>query len=138
MRRFSLVTAEEPEFQVQVLDEDRIRDQLSVAEELVYVGHREPALVAAGAAVEGAIRLAAGSVAGPTASAGALLEALLAFQALSDCEHEQVSELLIARNRVTRGFAPEDPQVADQDRLAAVLRIAIRLLEPTAERQSEN
>jgi hypothetical protein len=138
MRRFSLVTAQEPEFEVQVLDEDRVRDQLSVAEELVYVGHREPALVAAGAAVEGAIRLAAGTVAGPTASAGALLEALLAFDALDDCEHQQMFEVLAARDRVTRGFAPEDPKIADPKRLAGVLGIAIRLLEPSADRQSEN
>jgi pimeloyl-ACP methyl ester carboxylesterase len=138
MRRFSLVTAEEPEFEVQVLDEDRVRDQLSVAEELVYVGHREPALVAAGAALEGAIRLAAGAVAGPTASAGALLEALLAFRALDDREHEQVFEVLAARDRVTRGFAPRDPRVSDPKRLTDVLGIAIRLLEPSPGRQSEN
>jgi hypothetical protein len=138
MRRFSLVTAEEPEFHVQVLDEDRVRDQLSVAEELVYVGHREPALVATGAAVEGAIRLAAGAVAGPTASAGALLEALLAFDALSDCEHEQVFDVLAERDRVARGFAPENPKISESDQLACVLRIAIRLLEPSPGRQSEN
>jgi hypothetical protein len=94
--------------------------------------------VAAGAAVEGAIRLAAGAVAGPTASAGALLEALLAFHALDDCEHQQVFDVLSERDRVTRGFAPEDPKISDPERLACVLGIAIRLLEPSPARQSEN
>jgi hypothetical protein len=79
MRRFSVATTlSDPGPQAAILDEERVRDQLSAAEELVYSGHREPALVAAGVAVEGAIRLAGGPMAGHRASAAALLEALLA------------------------------------------------------------
>jgi hypothetical protein len=134
MRRFSPATAVEEE--VQVLDEERVRDQVSVAEELVYAGHREPALVAAGAALEGAIRLAGAPVAGGGASAGALLEALLAYGAIGDAEHEQLFETLAARDRVMHGFAPDDCEIADENRLTGVLEIAIRLLEPA--RVSDN
>jgi hypothetical protein len=37
--------------QAVVLHEDRVRDQLSAAEELGFLGHREAALLAAGAAL---------------------------------------------------------------------------------------
>src|SRR2546423_4882938 len=69
-----------------ILSEESVRDQLSAAEELVYVGHKEPALVAARAALEGALRCRASGLAGPTASAGALLEALLAGGATGGAE----------------------------------------------------
>jgi hypothetical protein len=113
---------------VEILSESRVRDQLSAAEELVYVGHREPALVAAGAAVEGTLRLSAGGVAGPGASAGALLEALLALRALDDREYEVLYEALEARDRLMRGYAPEEG-AADEERIYEVLAIVIRLLE---------
>src|SRR5436190_16955104 len=83
-----------------LLSEESIRDQLSAAEELVYVGHKEPALVAAGAALEGALRFGAGGIAGPTASAGALLEALLAMGAVDDYEHGILIDALAARDRL--------------------------------------
>jgi hypothetical protein len=118
---------------VEILSEHRVRDQLSAAEELVYVGHREPALVAAGAALEGTLRLSAGGVAGPAASAAALLEALLALRALDDREYDVLYEALEARDRLVRGFAPEEG-AAEPDRLHAILAIVVRLLEGVRER----
>ena len=112
----------------ELLSENRVRDQLSAAEELVYVGHREPALVAAGAALEGALRLSAGGVAGPGASAGALLEALLALRSLDDREYDVLYEALAARDRLVRGYAPEEG-AADPERIEEVLAIVVRLLE---------
>jgi hypothetical protein len=142
MRRFSVATTlSDPGPQAAILDEERVRDQLSAAEELVYSGHREPALVAAGVAVEGAIRLAGGPMAGHRASAPALLEALLAYQALDDLERELLAAALDARDRLVQGYAPSDAALADPRRVTAVLELAIRLLEPTPAarfRQSEN
>jgi hypothetical protein len=128
---FSLAsTPVEHEFEAEVLGEDLVRDQLSAAEELIYVGYREPALVAAGAALEGALRLSAGGVAGPTASAAALLEALLAMRMLRDTEYDLLYEALEARDRLVRGYAPEDDAVVRPDRIRSVLVIVVRLLEP--------
>src|SRR3954453_7105697 len=114
---------------VEILGEHRVRDQLSAAEELLYVGHREPALVAAGAALEGTLRLSAAGVAGPGASAAALLEALLALRALDDREYDLLYEALEARDRLVRGYAPEYEAPVDPDRTRAVLMIVVRLLE---------
>jgi hypothetical protein len=142
MRRFSVATSPyEPWPEAAILDEERVRDQLSAAEELVYSGHREPALVAAGVAVEGAIRLAGGPMAGHRASAPALLEALVAYQAIDDREHEWLTAILDARDRLVQGYAPPDPRLADRRQVVAVVEIAIRLLEPSSAarfRQSEN
>ena len=52
MSRSTLLIAPAPSgFGLEVLSEDRVRDQLSAAEELVYVGHEEPAVLATGAAL---------------------------------------------------------------------------------------
>jgi hypothetical protein len=112
-----------------ILSEESVRDQLSAAEELAYVGHREPALVAAGAALEGALRFRAGQIAGPTASAGALLEALLAMKAIDDVEHEILIDGLAARDRLMHGYAPERAEVTEPERICLILRVAMRLLE---------
>jgi hypothetical protein len=112
-----------------ILSEESVRDQLSAAEELAYVGHREPALVAAGAALEGALRFRAGQIAGPTASAGALLEALLAMKAIDDHEHEVLLDGLAARDRLMHGYAPERAEVTEPERICLILRVAMRLLE---------
>jgi hypothetical protein len=119
-------------FEDEVLDEERVRDQLSAAEELMYVGHREPALLAAGVALEGAIRLRAGSLAGHSASAGALLEALLCYDAVGECDYDLLYETLAARDRLVHGFAPRNIEAASRDRVMDVLAIVIRLLEPDA------
>jgi uncharacterized protein YutE (UPF0331/DUF86 family) len=111
-----------------VLSEDRVRDQLSAAEELVYVGHEEPAILAAGAALEGALRLTGGHVAGYEASAGALLEALLAKGWIDDREHELLYRMLTARDRLVHGYAPDDFTV-DAKGTRASLCIVVRLLE---------
>jgi hypothetical protein len=130
MGRHSVATVlSEFDFGIGVLDEDRVRDQLSAAEELAYVGHREPALVAAGAALEGTIRLRASAVAGEGASAGALLEALLSIGALAAAEYDLLYDALAARDRLIHGFTPARFDAADPERIAAVLEIAIRLLE---------
>jgi hypothetical protein len=113
---------------VELLGEHRVRDQLSAAEELLYVGHREPALVAAGAALEGTLRLSAGGVAGPGASAAALLEALLALRALDDREYDLLYETLEDRDKLVRGYAPTEG-AADPARIAEVFTIVVRLLE---------
>jgi hypothetical protein len=113
-----------------ILSEESIRDQLSAAEELVYVGHKEPALVAAGAALEGALRFGAGRLAGPTASAGALLEALLSTGAIDDYEHEVLIDALAARDRLIHGYAPQHADATEPDRLWLTLQVATRLLEP--------
>jgi hypothetical protein len=123
-------TPAEPDFEVQILAEDVVRDQLSAAEELIYVGHREPALVAAGAALEGALRLSAGGLAGSTASAAALLEALLAVRTLNDFEYELLYEALDARDRLVRGYVPEREAPVRPERIGAVVAIVVRLLEP--------
>jgi hypothetical protein len=112
-----------------ILSEESVRDQLSAAEELAYVGHKEPALVAAGAALEGALRFRAGQVAGPTASAGALLEALLAMKAIDGGEHEILIDGLAARDRLMHGYAPERAEVTEPERIRLILRVAMRLLE---------
>ena len=131
MGPFSLAsTPVEHEAEAEVLGEDLVRDQLSAAEELIYVGHREPALVAAGAALEGALRLSAGGLAGPTASAAALLEALLAMRMLRDTEYDLLYEALEARDRLVRGYVPDDDAVVRPDRIRSVLVIVVRLLEP--------
>jgi hypothetical protein len=129
MRRFSIATADP---QLQPLDEELVRDQLSVAEELVYVGHREPALVAAGAAAEGAIRLAAGHLAGRTASGGALLEAVLAVRSIDEHEYDLLYGVLTSRDRLAHGFAPDPEWIVGEDGLREALDVVIRLLEPTS------
>ena len=112
-----------------VLSEESVRDQLSAAEELAYVGHKEPALVAAGAALEGALRFRAGHIAGPTASAGALMEALLAMNAIDSEEHEMLIDGLAARDRLMHGYAPERADVTEPDRIWLILQVVLRLLE---------
>src|SRR3954452_15823100 len=133
MGPFSLATTPQPALDFEILSENLVRDQLSAAEELIYVGHREPALVAAGAALEGALRLSAGGVAGPGASAAALLEALLALRALDDREYDVLYESLEARDRLVCGYAPEEG-AAEPERISEVLAIVIRLLEGVRER----
>src|SRR3954464_5822093 len=83
---------------VEILGENRVRDQLSAAEELVYVGHREPALLAAGGELEGGPPLSAGGVLCPGASAAALLDAALALRALDDRESLVLSGARMARD----------------------------------------
>ena len=114
-----------------ILSEESVRDQLSGAEELVYVGHKEPALVAAGAALEGALRLRASRLAGQTASAGALLEALLAAGAIDDGEQEIMIDALDARDRLIHGYTPERADATNPERIWLVLQVAVRLLERT-------
>jgi hypothetical protein len=116
-------------FGIDVLSEDRVRDQLSAAEELVYVGHDEPAVLASGAALEGALRLTGGQVAGYEASAGALLEALHANGWIDDPEHELLHRLITARDRLVHGYAPDDDFTVDAAGTRASLAIVVRLLE---------
>jgi len=118
-----------PYYAPAVLSEDRVRDQLSAAEELVYVGHDEPAVLAAGAALEGALRLTGGRVAGFEASAGALLEALHAKGWIDDPEHELLHRVLTVRDRLVHGYAPDDDFWVDADGTRTSLCIVVRLLE---------
>src|SRR3954464_3768036 len=136
MGPFSLATTPQPALDFEILSENLVRDQLSAAEELIYVGHREPALVAAGAALEGALRLSAGGVAGPGASAAALLEALLALRALDDREYDLLYQALEVRDRLVRGPPPACPAAVPRERIEAVLAIVVRLLEDLPSRPS--
>ena len=120
-----------------VLPEDYVRDQLSAAEELLFTGHREPALVAAGAGVEGALRLVAGRRIGEEASAGALLEALLAEGAIDERENELVFSVLCARDRLIHGFVPVHVDGMGPEAVLDVVKVALRLLEPATVREHE-
>ena len=113
-----------------ILSEESVRDQLSAAEELVYVGHREPALVAAGAALEGALRVRASAIAGPNASAAALIEALLATGSVDESEYELLLHALAARDRLIHGYSPQRCDTTDPEQIWSVLQITVRLLEP--------
>jgi hypothetical protein len=112
-----------------LLDEERVRDQLSAAEELHYVGHSEPALIAAGAALAGVLRLRGGDLAGHSASGGALLEALLAAGALSASEHALLYRLLRAHNRLMLGYAPDTDAALCPRETAKALALMVHLLE---------
>jgi hypothetical protein len=119
-----------PELEPLPLDEKRVRDQLGAAEELHYLGHAEPVLVAAGAALAGLLRLRAGPIVGHSASGGASLEALHATGALSPSEHEILYRLLRAHRRLTCGYAPDrDASLAPYETKAA-LGLMVHLLEP--------
>jgi hypothetical protein len=123
------------DIEVGILSEESVRDQLSAAEELSYIGHQEPALVAAGAALEGALRRRGAALAGPLASVGALLEALLATGGLYDYEYELVDLTLNARDRLVHGYSPQLAEATEPDQLRAILALTHRLLEagvPTA------
>jgi hypothetical protein len=112
-----------------LLDEGRVRDQLSAAEELHYLGHAEPALVAAGAALAGVLRLRAGLLVGHSASCGALVAAVHATGALSVSEYELLSRLLRARDRLTRGYAPDRFAALGTDETGAALAMMVNMLE---------
>jgi uncharacterized protein YutE (UPF0331/DUF86 family) len=112
-----------------VLHEDRVRDQLSAAEELIFLGHREAALVAAGAALEGALRLRAAALAGSSASAPALLEAVLATGEVSASEFDLLLDALKARDQLVSGYALLDHSIVEPDRIGPLIAVVIRLLE---------
>jgi hypothetical protein len=112
-----------------MLDEERVRDQLSAAEELHYVGHAEPALIAAGAALAGVLRLRGGSLAGPSASGGALLEALLATHTLTEDEHDLLYRLLRAHHRLMLGYAPENDATLAPGETSDALTLMVQMLE---------
>ena len=122
------LTAAPPGPALRPLEEEQVRDQLSAAEELLHLGHGQPALVAASAAIEGALRLRGSHLAGPTASSGALLEALLVERMIDDLEHERLYRALAARDHLSHGFAPRDEEPADPQRVEHVLGVALRLL----------
>ena len=131
MMEISLTSAPDaPGLEPYPLDEERVRDQLGAAEELHYIGHAEPALTAAGAALAGVLRLRAAPMIGHSASGGALLEALLATDAISASEHELLYRLLRAHRQLTRGFAPEHDAVLAPDETAAALATMVQMLEP--------
>src|SRR4051794_5416648 len=96
-----------PELGPTMLDEERVRDQISAAEELHYVGHAEPALIAAGAGLGGVLRLRGKPLAGTSASAGAVLEALLANAVISERQHELLYRLLHVYRRLSQGYVPD-------------------------------
>jgi hypothetical protein len=118
-----------PDLEPALLDEERVRNQLSAAEELHYVGHTEPTLIAAGAALAGVLRLRGGPLAGNSASGGALLEALLATRTLSAADHELLYRLLRAHHSLTHGYAPDPDAALAQSETSDALALMVRLLE---------
>jgi hypothetical protein len=120
---------EAPELEPSLLDEERVRHQLSAAEELHYVGHTEPALVSAGATLAGVLRLRAGPLIGHSASCGALLEALHATGALSASEQEVLYRLLRVHDRLSRGYAPDEGAALGPGETVSALATMVNLLE---------
>jgi hypothetical protein len=116
-----------------LLAEEQIRDQLSAAEELLYLGYREPALVAVGAALESALRRWGCATAGSDASIGALLDALVAARTVSGNDHELLARTIEARDRLIRGYAV-DGDITSRLSIAGVAGIVVRLLEKPGER----
>jgi hypothetical protein len=130
MIQSSLLSAREvPEAESSLLDEERVRDQLSAAEELHYLGHAEPALVAAGAALAGVLRLRAGLLVGHSASCGALLAAVHATGALSVSEYELLCRLFRVHDRLTRGYAPDRFAALGTDETGSALAMMVNMLE---------
>lgn len=121
---------EAPDLEPLPLDEERVRHQLSAAEELHYMGYAEPALVAAGAALAGVLRLRARPLAGESASCGELLEALHATGAVSAAEHETLVRLLRAHDRLTRGYLPDGAAALAPCEADAALATMVHMLEP--------
>jgi hypothetical protein len=119
-----------PELELFLLDEERVRDQLSAAEELHHLGHTEPALIAAGSALAGVLRLRVGPLVGHSASRGALLEALHATGAVSASEHEILYRLLRAHHRLTRGYSPAGDAALAPHEAGVALAIMVHMLEP--------
>jgi hypothetical protein len=114
----------------QLLDEQRVRDQLSAAEELAYFGHAEPAIVAAGAALEGALRLSSGGP--PDAQVASILADLRAAHVLDAAEQDLIVALLAARDRLIHGWHPNARQLDTRRNLHIAFGIVARLLEPAA------
>jgi DNA-binding CsgD family transcriptional regulator len=110
-----------------VLPEDYVRDQLSAAEELVFTGHREPAVVAAGAGIEGAVRLSSRE-SDSSLSANELLESLQASGVVDRGEAAELGRVLAARDYLIHGLVPGAEAVPQPDVMQAVA-IALRLLE---------
>jgi hypothetical protein len=129
--RTSLASAleEAPEVEPFLLDEERVRDQLSAAEELHYLGHAEPAMIAGGAALAGMLRLRAGVHVSHSASCGALLEALLAAGELSVSDHELLYRLCRAHDRLSRGYAPDRGAALDPGETGSALATMVNMLE---------
>ena len=67
-------------------------------------------------------------MAGPNASVGALLEALLAMGAVEESEYELLLHALAARDRLIHGYSPQRCDTTDPDRIWSVLQITVRLL----------
>jgi hypothetical protein len=107
MRRLFLATADTTPAPAEgLLTEDEARDQLSTAEELLYVGgHPYPALIAAGVALIATLRLrAALRGADPDATS---LDLLAAETSIGDNERRLLERALAATARLAQGFAPE-------------------------------
>lgn len=93
------------------------------------MGHAEPAMIAAGSALGGVLRLRGGELVPGGASAGALLEALLANGIVTECQHELLYRLMQAHSRLTRGYEPDyDMSLAPFETVQA-LALMVRLLE---------
>src|SRR4051794_17062691 len=118
-----------PECEPSAPDEERVRHQISAAEELRYLGHAEPALVAAGAALAGLLRLRGGFLAGYSASCAALLEALLATGQVSTSEHDVLYRLLQVHELLTRGYAPGSSVVLGPEETESAVATMVSVLE---------
>jgi hypothetical protein len=112
-----------------LLDAERIRDQLSAAEELAYMGHDGPAVVAAGAALEGALRLSSEHLA--DAPVALVLAELRVADVLDATELDLASDLIDARDHLIHGWQPDGRQLDIGRGLGVAFSLTARLLEPS-------
>lgn len=111
----------EPE--LRPLGEERVRDLLGAAEELHYLGSGEPAVVAAGAALGGVLRLRAGHLVRPSASVAEMLGAV------SPSGHTTLHRLLRSHDRLVRGYLPEPADVLSATETDTALATIVDMLE---------
>ena len=108
MSRFSL-SPRANRIEVDVLNEDRVRDQLSAAEGLIYIRTREPAASSGGAALEGALRLRGGRWRTTPPRRARYSRRSSPPVRSTTSEHELLYRILTVRDRLMHGYAPGDP-----------------------------
>jgi hypothetical protein len=136
MRRLVLATADTTPAPVPgLLTEEQVRDQLSAAEELLFVGHGEPALLAAGAALVGTLRLRA-ALRGAESGAPAI-DLLQAERTIGPDERRLLERALEAGERLASGFAPIHAGDTTQARIERITAAICRLLEPEPEQEPQ-
>jgi hypothetical protein len=104
-----------------LLDPERVWDEISAAEEMLYLGHADAAAILAGAALEAALRLREDA-------AGVPVDQLVAALPIARRDRARAERAISARDRLIRGYA-EQP---DEGRTREVAALAARLLSEAA------